>query len=293
MRSVLVLPPVLLLAGVLVALPDSDPAPTLSAARQAEVAALQAHFDVVRAELLAAPTDHLTPAQRLARLELVDWLGDYRESRAFPTNDLLPGVAIPIFRDSRGAFCAMAYLIERSGRGDIVDRVARTRNTAYVAELADEPALIAWLDSVGMTVAEAGRVQPTYGPYDPERRVSANYALTSVAVTGASLASATLNLASPSRWTGAAGVLAGAAAIVAGAAEAGAANDSDDENALIAVNLIAGTGAALLGAWRLIRPPAARIRAPAPGEGPAVAVEPAVLATQGRPRAGLLVRVSF
>jgi hypothetical protein len=58
----------------------------------------------------------------------------------------------------------MAYLIDRSGRRDLVDRVAATRNNAFIAELADDSALRAWLDSVGLSVTEAARIQPSYPP---------------------------------------------------------------------------------------------------------------------------------
>ena len=71
---------------------------------------------------------------------------------------------MPFFRDGHGAFCAMAYLIERSGRRDLVDRIASTRNNAFIAELANDPALRVWLDSVGLSVTEAARIQPTYRP---------------------------------------------------------------------------------------------------------------------------------
>lgn len=71
---------------------------------------------------------------------------------------------MPFFRDGRGALCAMAYLIQRSGRRDLVDRIALTRNNAFIAELADDPELRVWLDSVGLSAAEAARVQPTYQP---------------------------------------------------------------------------------------------------------------------------------
>ena len=71
---------------------------------------------------------------------------------------------MPFFRDRYGALCAMAYLIERSGRGDLVDRIAISRNNAFIAELATDPALRAWLDSVGLSVSEAARIQPTYTP---------------------------------------------------------------------------------------------------------------------------------
>ena len=71
---------------------------------------------------------------------------------------------MPFFRDGHGARCAMAYLIERSGRRDLVDRIALTRNNAFIAELATDPALRVWLDSVGVSVTEAARIQPAYAP---------------------------------------------------------------------------------------------------------------------------------
>jgi hypothetical protein len=126
------------------------------------VARLRAHFDSVDVELREATVLHLNPLQRSARATLIGWLREYREAGRFPRNHRFVGRAIPFFRDSGGALCAMAYLIERTGRRDLVDRVALTRNNAFIAELADDPALRAWLDSVGLSVAEAGRIQPTY-----------------------------------------------------------------------------------------------------------------------------------
>jgi hypothetical protein len=56
----------------------------------------------------------------------------------------------------------MAYLIERSGEGALVSRLARTRNQAYVRDLAGDPALAAWLNRNGLTLDEAARIQPEY-----------------------------------------------------------------------------------------------------------------------------------
>jgi hypothetical protein len=134
-----------------------------SAARHLEVARLRAHFDSVDGELRHPNTIQLTPGQRMARATLIGWLHEYRDGGRFPRNDRFPGLAVPFFRDDEGVLCAMAHLIERSGRGDLVDRVALTRNNAFIGELADDPALGAWLDSVGLSVAEAARIQPTYG----------------------------------------------------------------------------------------------------------------------------------
>ena len=156
-----------MLAGVL-ALPNgagaalpTDPEPL---ARRLEVARLRAHFDSVDAELRHPNALHFTPSQQRARATLIGWLQEYRDAGEFPRNDRFPDRAMPFFRDRDGVLCAMAYLIERSGQGDLVDRVASTRNNAYIVQLADDPELRAWLDSVGLSVAEAARIQPAYRP---------------------------------------------------------------------------------------------------------------------------------
>ena len=120
-----------------------------SPARKLEVARLRAHFDSVDAELRQVDAGPLTPAQRTARAMLIAWLREYRDAGSFPRNDRF-AEPMPFFRDSHGALCAMAYLIDRSGRGDLVNRVASTRNNAFIAELANDPALVDWLDSTGL-----------------------------------------------------------------------------------------------------------------------------------------------
>jgi len=118
--------------------------------------------------------------------------------------------------------CAMAYLVDRSGRTDIVDQIAKTRNNALIRELTDDRALVAWLDTSGLSVDEAASIQPTYGSYPvvvaDQKRVSANYALLSMALGGSSLGSLGFNLFTPSRTSGGVGVAAGVATIIAGAA---------------------------------------------------------------------------
>jgi hypothetical protein len=116
----------------------------------------------------------------------------------------------------------MAYLVDRSGRTDIVDQIAKTRNNAFIRELTDDRALVAWLDASGLSVDEAARIQPTYGSYPvfvaDQKRVSANYALLSMGLGGSSLGSLGFNLFTPSRTSGGVGLAAGVATIIAGAA---------------------------------------------------------------------------
>jgi len=209
----------LLLSGA-----TSHRAPQLNARElhlRAESVRLRAHFDSVDQELRSRDVSGLTDEQRAMRNQLISWLRDYRNAGRFPENDKFADRAMPFFRDSHGTLCAMAYLVDRSGRGDIVDHIAGTRNNAFIRELTDDQALVAWLETSGLTVDEAARIQPMYGSpviVDNEKRVSPNYAILSMGLSGASLGSLGFNMFAPT-WTSASvGLTAGVATIIAGAA---------------------------------------------------------------------------
>jgi hypothetical protein len=274
--------------------PPTGPEPL---ARRLEMARLRAHFDSVDAELRAPKALQLTPTQRTLRVTLIGWLREYREAGTFPRNDRFPEQAMPFFRDSRGVLCAMAYLIERSGRRDLVDRVAETRNNAFIGELADDPELRAWLDSVGLSVAEAARIQPFYEPppdVPEDQAVSANYALTSILVSGASLTTLGLNLITPSKSTGWAGLIAGSMGVIAGAANL---DGTDGTDKVAAANLIIGGGAIAAGLYRLVGGRAARppdgLSSQSAGSNARVVISPLVIPTSGSPQLGLAMHTSF
>ena len=234
--------------------PNVPPGSVVPSDRRLEVARLRAHFDSVDVELREANVAQLTAGQRAARATLVGWLREYRDAGSFPQNDQFPDRFVPFFRDSYGVLCAMAYLIDRSGRGDIVEHIAATRNNGSIPELADDRALVSWLDSTGLSVSEAARIQPFYGPQPSvpeEDAVSADYAITSILVSGAALTTVGLNLIDPSRSTGWAGILAGSAGIIAGAVNLDGSGGTDK---VAAANMIVGSGAVALGVYRLVSP---------------------------------------
>lgn len=256
-----------------------------------EVGRLQAHFDSVDKELLARDVSHLSAPQRRARGELITWLREYRAAAAFPLNDEVSNRAVPVFRDSRGILCAMAYLIQRSGRADIVDDIAASRNTAPVAELADDPRLIAWLDSTGLSLDEAAHIQPTY--YRPPGRdvVSANYALSSMALSGTAAVTAGVNVVSPTRVSGVIGFIAGSLATVGGVTRL---RDGGSTKSVAEMNTAMGVVAMSI-AFRGIMSPKASTRAQAanatrPRD---VALAPAVLPMVGRPQVGFVLSARF
>ncbi|HET6838040.1 MAG TPA: hypothetical protein VFH24_08345 [Gemmatimonadales bacterium] len=286
-----------MLGGAL-ALPGGAPEAPLtgpeSSARRLEVARLRAHFDSVDTELRDAETLRLSPAQRTARATLIDWLREYREAGQFPRNDRFPDSAMPFFRDSHGALCAMAYLIERSGRGDLVDRVASIRNNAFIVELADDPELPGWLDSVGLSVAEAARIQPNYGPDLEDEEVSVEYALSSILVSGTSLTTVALNLITPSRSTAWAGLVAGSVGVIAGVANL---DDTGGNQTVAAANMLIGVGAMGFGLSRLFNPQpdpsVGGLSSQTAGSGKPLAIRPLVIPTSNGPRLGLAMHANF
>jgi len=176
--------PFVVLAGAATATP-----PDRDAAR------VQRHLEAVEAELRVAEVD-LTLGRHAARAVAIERLHRYRVAGVFPHNHDL-AVRAPYFIDEHGTRCAMAHLIEEAGGAELVAAVHATRNNAYVRELADEPALIAWLDRNGLTVAEAARIQPAYDPCwerDCTNEVETRFATLSLATTVLSGVTIGLNL---------------------------------------------------------------------------------------------------
>lgn len=281
-----------LLAIILLA---AAPLPPQRADRGADEARrLRAHFDSVDVELRNANTD-LGQSQRTSRAKLIDWLRDYRHAGRFPHNDRFRQPT-PFFRDSRGELCAMAYLIERSGRGDLVDRIARTRNNAFIAELAGDEQLVRWLDSVGLSVTEAGRIQPAYGcngtagfGCEDRSSVSTSYALLSIAVSGTAATTMGFNILRPSTASGALGLLLGGAAVITGLARM----PSEGSRHTVAVtNIAVGSGAVILGFRGLVEAANRRARDKERRHGLGLVFLPA-LVRSGRPALGFVAQARF
>lgn len=229
-----------------------------------EVARLRAHFDSVLRELRAADVGTPTASQSLARQTLIRRLEQYAAAGRFPHNHVRAEALVPVFRDEHGTLCAMAYLIASTGRTDIVDQVARTNNLAYIPELAGSAKLRAWLDSTGLTVAEAARIQPQYGgcctiepsPAAPPTGARRDYAVGSALATVGSGTFLSLTLARGDatklgRVTTWMGLAFGAAQAVHGAAG----TSYRDSRQTVGIANIAVGGAAIAGSvWRMRHP---------------------------------------
>lgn len=166
-----------------------------SAGERAEVARIQRHFDGAIALLAQRDLSGLTTDQRARRAALTRVLRTYRDRGLFPRNYDFPGDAMPYFIDRRtGVLCAVAHLLESSGRRDLVDAVADADNNVWVPELAGNAKFEAWLDANGLTIEEAARIQVPYigDPVDDtppfESRASAPLTATPLFVNASAIA---------------------------------------------------------------------------------------------------------
>ena len=295
MRTV-VLPVVFVLAAGTpssAALPHADANHSV-AGHAAEVTRIRAHFDSVLAELPLRSTASLNDVQRARRGELISSLRVYRDRGEFPHNYDFPGEAVPYFVDREtGVLCAVAHLLATSGRRDIVDRVAAMNNNIWVDSLAGDVEFTAWLESHGLSLAEAARIQVPYIIEEPSRSVQSSEGSLN---TGASLAlgsaifasawNARANSAGSGRIGNALGIIAGAAALGIGGATLG---DDGASDALGAATIAAGATSAWLSTRGILRQ---RRVAAEKREDDRATVAP-ILSAGGKPGAGVSVTLRF
>ena len=166
MRSSIVLASVfagVVLAGQVSGDAAATPVDRHEAGHAIEVKRIRAHFDSVLSELRNRDVSTLSSEQVQRRTALIAVLDSYRNRGVFPHNRHFPGEAIPYFIDRpTGTLCAVAYLLESTGRRDIVDAVAAMDNNVWVNDLAGHREFEQWLDQHGLTLAEAARIQVPY-----------------------------------------------------------------------------------------------------------------------------------
>jgi HEAT repeat protein len=116
------------------------------------------HYIAVEEELRLAPAP-ADPAIAARRAFVIDALRDYRERGDFGINRAYDGSRVPLFVDSDGRRCAVAWLLDRTGQGDLTLAIQRRCNEAWLVELAADPVLAAWLTTHGLSAEEAARIQ--------------------------------------------------------------------------------------------------------------------------------------
>jgi hypothetical protein len=128
----------------------------------AERARVRGHLLFAHDVLAAVDTSGWPADRRIARARNLLRLQVYAISGAFPHNDDHADVFRPTFVDNAGTICAVGALFAADRGRDAAVRVARESKYAFVAQMADSE-LTAWQQTSGLSTAELGLIQPTYG----------------------------------------------------------------------------------------------------------------------------------
>ena len=267
--------------------------PTTKDGHQVHWTYYQTRLDTILGELRARDVSSLSQAQRTNRARNIETLRRYREIGEFPRNyDFAQPT--PYFVDRMtGTLCAVAFLLDASGRRDIVDRVAKTNNNVWVPELAGDTEFQGWLGEQGLTLAEAARIQVPYIEPEPTPIVQVRDQLrsdrvitpTSAALVAASLGAAIWDRKLPSGVSRVASFTAGAGTV--GFGLVGLTSPQSRDKALGAASILAGGTAILLSSQRFA---ADRRLARIKSSEPSVSVAPVVSPGEG---AGLSMTIRF
>jgi hypothetical protein len=84
----------------------------------------------------------------------------YRARGVFPHNHRIFG-RTPEFIDARGVPCAVGFLMQQSGYGDLAADISHNDNNVYIETIKDGPAF-EWMLHSGLTQEECAYIQPSY-----------------------------------------------------------------------------------------------------------------------------------
>jgi len=227
-----------------------------------EARRIEGHLRDVEGALRRRSTDALSAAQRERRNTALNWLREYRERGEFPHNHTHAAGRVPVFVDEHGTPCAVAYLLQRSGREDLVREVASADNNVYAWELAADARFSEWLDETGLTLGEAARIQPNYADGTcicPRDEASRAWRYVTPFALGSVVAGYVVNGATqPGAWERTAvGAINGGFAVAHAAFAVNAAREWDDSSIGARGSTFANSALALVSgyvAWTFLRP---------------------------------------
>jgi len=123
---------------------------------------IQLHLSLVEQELSNTSTNNLNSSQLQNRKNCLAFLREYIDFQAFPKNNFT-NYRTPIFIDDHDNFCAVGYLLKRTGHEYLSRKISSENNLAFVRQM-QYPELLEWATANGFTVDELAWIQPSYGP---------------------------------------------------------------------------------------------------------------------------------
>lgn len=107
-------------------------------------------------------TAHLSPTQQHQRQQHLKVLNEYWQRRDCPRNYYLP-YRNPVFIDHEGRYCAVGYLMLKSGKEKFCKVVQKTNNFIYIRQIRSTE-FSAWQKQSGLSIDELAWIQPGYDP---------------------------------------------------------------------------------------------------------------------------------
>lgn len=121
---------------------------------------IQYHLQLVEKHLRNHTPQNISASALKNRMQLLDVLHQYHETAIFPTNT---GHANrqPYFIDDYGVYCAVGYLISKSGHDALAQEIHQKQNYAYIKEITVD-GVAEWASEYGFTINELAWIQPGY-----------------------------------------------------------------------------------------------------------------------------------
>lgn len=186
------------------------------------------HLEYVESLLQEKDVSSLAAEQRRNRTIVLKLLKEYIAKRRFPVNEKYPFERRSCFIDRHGNICAVGYLIEKTVKRSVAEKINGKYQYEYITDMND-PVIARWANAFGLTIEECAMIQPTYGPApDPyisdirHHPINASQGVASSIIGGVNAALLMTNLSGSSRGMGntfaRAGIFTGVAQIIFGAA---------------------------------------------------------------------------
>jgi hypothetical protein len=122
---------------------------------------IKTHLRLVEKSIRKNIPNDLSAAQLKARGTTLDRLHAYWQSEEFPINTVSKK-RTPIFKDQFGNYCAVGYLLSKSGHDGYVSEIKSHNNLIKVKDIS-QPEYINAIAMLGITQEEAALIQPGYG----------------------------------------------------------------------------------------------------------------------------------
>ncbi len=182
------------------------------------------HLSYVEGKLREKDLSGLSESQKRNRMQVLDFLNEYRLRGDFPSNLDYEGERRPCFIDRYGTICAVGYLIEKTAGLELAEWINEKHQYDFLLDM-KEDVIEQWADEHGFTLEECAMIQPSYGwnppPPPAQKPISKSYGISSGIIGGLNLGVTAVNMSGRlgnTRFVSHAGLITGVAQLTLGLA---------------------------------------------------------------------------